>query len=95
MMRYPSILLMLVANPALADFLTNSRFGIDSTVTGLDGTGIQIGQAEGSPLGIDEGGRSGKAGYDDAAHSASNTTGNSSSEELVNTFANDLRTVLA
>lgn len=44
MIRYLSILLALVPNMALADFVTNSHFGIDSTVTGLDGTGIQIGQ---------------------------------------------------
>ena len=72
MIRYLSILLMLVATTASGDFLTNSRFGIDSTITELDGTGLQIGQAEGSPLGAFEGGRSGKAGYDDPDKSASN-----------------------
>lgn len=73
MIRCLSILHMFVASTALGDFITVSRIGIDSATTGLDGTGIQIGQAEGSPLGVFEGGRSGKAGYDDAEQSASNT----------------------
>lgn len=73
MIRYLSVLLVVITTTAFADAVSNSDYGIDSTVTGLDGTGIQIGQAEGSPPDAGEGGRSGKAGYDDAEHSASNT----------------------
>jgi len=73
-MRYLSIIIVgCVAATARGDIVSISQFGIDSKATGLDGTGIQIGQAEGQPPGFDGGGRSGKAGYDDAAHSASNT----------------------
>jgi hypothetical protein len=43
-----------------------SQFGIDSKSTGLDGTGVEIAQVESDA-------RSGKAGYDAAADSASNT----------------------
>jgi hypothetical protein len=69
MTRYLSLLIgftiVVVAGNAFGDLVTISRFGIDSKVTMLDGTGIQIGMAEG--------GRSGKFDYDDAERSASNT----------------------
>src|SRR3972149_912738 len=59
-------LILLIAGRAFADSATLGANGIDSEATGLDGTGILIGQAET--------GRSGKDGYDDGAHSASGTT---------------------
>ena len=49
-------------NLALGDEFSISQFGINSKGLGLDGTGIQIGPAEGASLDIEDGGRSGKAG---------------------------------
>jgi subtilisin family serine protease len=62
-MRYLSILSMLVVSTAWCDITSIGEDGIDSKVTGLDGTGIQIGQVEQ--------GRAGKPGYD--VHFAANT----------------------
>ncbi len=64
-MRYAAIVVILAANTALASSFSISEFGIDSKSTGLDGTGVEIGQVEPS--------RSGKAEYDAPADSASNT----------------------
>lgn len=50
---------------AHGDSFTTGPKGIDSRATGLDGTGILIGQVENQ--------RSGKSNYDNAANSASNT----------------------
>jgi hypothetical protein len=61
MNRYVFVLLVATANPVLAAVLDSD--GINSLATGLDGTGVEIGEADLS--------RSGKYGYDDAAHSAS------------------------
>ncbi len=64
-MRYVSIILTLLANTAWASSLTIGSFGIDSKSTGLDGTGIEIGEVDIT--------RSAKADYDDPENSASNT----------------------
>ena len=65
MSRYLGLLAVIVSNTALASSVTIGPDGINSKATGLDGTGVQIGQGEEK--------RSGKAMYDDAAHSAPNT----------------------
>jgi len=65
-MKYLCMAIMLFASPAFAYVVTLGPRGIDSQATGLDGTGILIGQAE--P------GRSAKALYDtDPLKVASNT----------------------
>jgi hypothetical protein len=66
-MRYLPFAFLIVVGSAWADDDSISENGIDSAVTGLDGSGIA--------LGTSEAGRSGKAGYDtDADKHASNTT---------------------
>src|SRR5262249_11425649 len=73
-----AIAIGITTNVAVGDEFSISQFGINSKgimsngIT-LDGTGIQIGQAEVASLDIDDGGRSGKAGYDDVNHYAANT----------------------
>ncbi len=61
------VLLAIVLCPstALCDFITNGEDGINSLVTGLTGSGVQIGQVELT--------RSGKAGYDNEDNSVPNT----------------------
>jgi hypothetical protein len=54
-MRCIAILLVVMAKPIFADDITIGPNGIDSKATGLDGSGIEIGQIEG--------GRSGKPNY--------------------------------
>ena len=84
MMRYPlAIAFAITSSVAFGDAVSISHFGINSKGLGLDGTGIQIGQAEGAEIGIDAGGRSGKAMYDDAAHSASNTNQRASTTKMI------------
>jgi hypothetical protein len=56
---------MLVANVAFGDAASVSPLGINSAITGLDGSGVLIGQVEPA--------RSGKDGYDNDDNSASNT----------------------
>ena len=84
MMRHLFVVLALTASTAFGSGSTIGTGGINSKSTGLDGTGIQIGQAEDA--------RSGKAMYDDAGHSASNTIptkvyiGTTTSESSANSY---------
>lgn len=62
--RYSLLFLLLTTTAAKSDEDSIGTLGINSKGTGLDGSGVLIGQAEPT--------RSGKAGYDDADHSADN-----------------------
>src|SRR3989304_8402513 len=67
-MRYWSLIIVLcIVSPVMADQAANGSNGINSRVTGLDGSGgcCVIGQVENQ--------RPGKAGYDSPSNSVSNT----------------------
>src|SRR4051794_4982455 len=65
-MRYGSLVItLLFAGSAFADQAANGPNGVNARVTGLTGTDV--------PVGMVESDRSGKAGYDSDANSASNT----------------------
>jgi hypothetical protein len=66
-MRYASVFFVLcIAGRAAADQAANGSNGVNARVTGLTGANVPIGQVENK--------RSGKAGYDSNANSASNTS---------------------
>jgi hypothetical protein len=65
-MRYgPFIVLLCIVSRAAADQAANGANGVNAKVTGLSGTNV--------PIAVVEDDRSGKAGYDSPANSASNT----------------------
>jgi subtilisin family serine protease len=70
MKRFVLLLTIMVANAALGDTISTSPEGINSRSTGLDGSSPLT---EAIHIGMVETFRSGKAGYDDLAHSAANT----------------------